>query len=368
MEFDRAMRPVRTRDAVDLASFTTLDVGGPARHYLEVDDEVALFEALGWSRTEGLPVTVLGGGSNVVIADAGVEGMVLRVGLGGIRVQRDGDATVLTAAAGEPWDGVVEQSLADGLAGLECLSGIPGSAGATPIQNVGAYGQEIADVIDSVRVVDRSTLEVSVRRPGDLSFGYRTSLLREAPDRFVVLDVSFRLTRGGDAVVRYPELRRVLEVNGSDPSPVQVREAVLELRRSKSMVIEPDDPNRRSVGSFFINPVLEPPAAAELERRAEELGEGRAVPLFSTESGAVKASAAWLIEHSGFARGHRRGAVGLSTRHCLAVVNRGGATAHEIIAFARDIRRAVRDRFGILLQPEPVFLGFGCPNPLDQPL
>ncbi len=366
MEFDRAMRPVKTRDAVDLASLTTLEVGGPARHYLEVDDEGALLEALGWSRTEGLPVTVLGGGSNVVIADAGVEGLVLRVGLGGIRVQRDGDAALLTAAAGEPWDGVVAHSLADGLAGLECLSGIPGSAGATPIQNVGAYGQEIADVIDSVRVVDRSTLEVSILSPGDLGFDYRTSRLRETPDRFVVLDVSFRLTRGGDAVVRYPELRRALEVHAAAPSPAQVREAVLELRRSKSMVIEPDDPNRRSVGSFFVNPVIEPWAGAELERRVEGLGEGRAVPMYATEPGRVKVSAAWLIEHSGFARGHGRGAVGLSTRHCLALVNRGGATAREIIAFARDIRRAVRDRFGILLQPEPVFLGFDRSNPLDE--
>lgn len=351
---------------VDLGPHTTLEVGGPAGSFLEVADESSLCEALRWARSSVTPVIVIAGGSNVVVADHGVDGLVLRIGLRGFEIRDNGESALLTVAAGEPWDEVVEGSLRENLAGLECLSGIPGTAGATPIQNVGAYGTEVADVMDSVRLIDRSTLEVTVLGPGDLEFGYRTSRLRKDPDRSVVLDVTFRLVRGGRGTVRYPELRRRLEVTTAVPSPDRIREAVIELRRSKSMVIEPGDPNRRSVGSFFINPVLEAPAAAELERRVAALGVGRAVPLFPAAAGRVKTSAGWLIEHAGFGRGHLQGAVGLSSRHCLALVNRGGATAREIIAFARDIRRAVQDRFGILLEPEPVFLGFETTNPLDE--
>ena len=360
-----ASAPHALRHQVDLAPYTTMEVGGKASRYLVVEDEGRLSEALRWSRDQRLPVSVLGGGSNVVIADDGVQGLVLRVALRGFHLRRDGDAVLLTLAAGEPWDEAVERSVAEGLAGLECLSGIPGTAGATPIQNVGAYGREIADVVAAVRVLDRSSLTNSVLTPEGLAFDYRSSRLRNAPERFVVLDVTLRLVRGGTGEVHYPELRRALEVSTADPSPARVREAVLELRRSKSMVIDPADPNRRSVGSFFINPVIEPQAAAELERRAAALGVGRAVPLFPAGEGRVKVSAAWLIEHSGFSKGFTSGAVGLSNRHCLALVNRGGATAREIIDFAKGIRRAVQDRFGILLQPEPVFMGFERSNPLD---
>lgn len=351
---------------VELAPYTTLAIGGPAGQFLDLRDEASLLEALRWATAQRMPVTVLGGGSNVVVADRGVRGLVIRVGLRGFDVESSGETALLTVGAGEPWDEVVERSLELGLVGLECLSGIPGTAGATPIQNVGAYGREISDVLEAVRVLDRTTLEAVALRPAELAFGYRTSRLRETPDRFVVLGVTFRLRHGEIAEVAYPELRHVLGGGWHDPTPARVREAVLELRRSKSMVIDPADPNRRSVGSFFINPVLEPAAAAELERRVADRGVGRPVPLYPGPSGGVKTSAAWLIEHSGFPMGFRWGRVGLSSRHCLALVNRGGATARELVELAREIRRAVADRFGIVLQPEPVFLGFDTPHPLDE--
>jgi UDP-N-acetylmuramate dehydrogenase len=270
----------------------------------------------------------------------------------------------VTAAAGEPWDGVVARCVAEGWAGLECLSGIPGTAGATPIQNVGAYGQDVAQTVESVRVLDRRTLEATSLAAPNLGFGYRRSALREQPDRFVVLAVSFRLRIADTARVAYPELERLLAVGRQPPTLAAVREAVLELRRGKSMVLDADDPNRRSAGSFFVNPVLSPAELAAVRKRASAAGIADEVPTFAADGECLKIPAAWLIERAGFAKGHARGRVGISTRHSLALVNRGGATADELLALARDIAARVEQRFGIRLQPEPVFLGFPHADPL----
>jgi UDP-N-acetylmuramate dehydrogenase len=297
----------------------------------------------------------------------------------GVGSERRGDRDELwTVAAGEPWDPLVERAVAAGLAGIECLSGIPGTAGATPIQNVGAYGQEVSEVVESVRVLDRASLEERELAPEECAFGYRDSRFRREPERFAVLAATFRLARGGEPALRYPELARsVAAAGGERPSLEAVRRTVLALRRSKSMVIEPGDENRRSVGSFFVNPVLPAAEAEAVAERAVAAGAARdpsEVPSFAAgpvpagsagPAGLVKLSAGWLIEHAGFPKGTRRGAVGISSRHALALVHHGGGSTADLLRLAREVRRAVQDRFGVTLQPEPVFLGFGEKDPLS---
>ncbi len=355
------------RRSVPLAPLTTLELGGPAAALADVASTAQLRDVLRWAQRERLPATVMGGGSNLVVADQGFPGLVVRPRLRGLELDHDGDAALLRAAAGEPWDDVVAAAVEKGFAGLECLSGIPGLTGATPVQNVGAYGQEVADTVAAVRVLDRLDLEERTLSPEECRFGYRDSRLRRDPDRFVVLEVSFRLRAGGAPTLRYAELARSLAPHTATPELAAVREAVLELRRGKSMVLAPDDPNRRSVGSFFVNPVVTPGRADEAARRAVaagELSEAADLPRFAAETGRVKLSAAWLVEHAGFPRGLRRGPVGLSSRHALALVHHGGGSTAELLALAADIRAAVRRRFGVLLRPEPVFLGFTAGDPL----
>jgi UDP-N-acetylmuramate dehydrogenase len=365
-----AAAPPALRSHVPLASLTTLGLGGPARWLAEAERPEDVVAALRWAAAEGVTVTILGGGSNVVVADAGVDGLVVRLGLRGVERRPDDDAVLVTAAAGEPWDRLVETTVEEGLAGLECLSGIPGTAGASPIQNVGAYGQEVSDVLDSVRVVDREALEERTLTPSECAMGYRDSRFRRHPGRFVVLAVTFRLVRGGEPALRYPELARVVAAGGREPDLRRVRETVLALRRSKSMVLEPEDENRQSVGSFFVNPVLPAAEAARVAERAAALGvvgDPSEVPRFSTgTAGETKLSAGWLIEAAGFAKGERRGPVGLSSRHALALVHHGGGTTARLLALAREIRGRVEERFGVRLRPEPIFLGFGDDDPLGE--
>ncbi len=356
--------PKGLRNNVPMAPLTTLELGGPASCVVEAESEPSVVDSLRWAAGRGLPVTVLGAGSNVVVADSGLDGLVLRIGLRGVRVVRGADTVLVTAAAGEPWDELVARCVAEGWAGLECLSGIPGTAGATPIQNVGAYGQEVAQTIERVRTVDRSSLGETELGPGELGFGYRRSALRDEPDRFVVLAVSFRLRVNGAALVAYPELERALGARRHPPSLAAVREAVLGLRRGKSMVLEPADPNRRSAGSFFVNPVLSQAELCSLRERAVAAGIGEEVPSFAAGDDRCKIPAAWLIERAGFSRGHVSGGVGISTRHSLALINRGGGSAAELVALARRIRERVDELFGVRLRPEPVFLGFPEGNPL----
>jgi UDP-N-acetylmuramate dehydrogenase len=340
------------RRNVPLAPLTTMNVGGAADYFVHAQDEAALAAALAWSSARGAPVTILGGGSNVIVSDRGVRGLVIRVQLLGVQTKPAGEQVALQVGAGEILDDLVARAVGSGWAGIECLSGVPGSVGATPIQNVGAYGQEIGDVITGVTVMDRSNGQVARLNRAACAFGYRSSAFkREMRDRFVVLRVEMALRAGGAASVTYADLAKRI---GSDaPSLSAVREAVLELRRQKSMLLSPTDPNRRSAGSFFTNPVVGVDTADEIERVA-----GGPMPRFAAGEARVKLSAGWLIEHAGFSKGMRVGNVGLSTKHALALINCGGASAAEVVDFARRVRDEVNARFGVVLDAEPVLVGF----------
>lgn len=349
---------VVTADA-PLAPLTTLRLGGPARRLVTADAEEAVVAAVRECDAAGEPVLLLAGGSNVVIADAGFGGTVVRIATRGIVRADAGDRSFVTVAAGEPWDALVATLVADGLAGVECLAGIPGSTGATPIQNVGAYGQEVAGVIASVRVLDRATGAIEDLGPQACGFRYRTSAFKGS-DRHVVLAVTFDLPRSRTSgPLRYAELARELGVEPGARVPLeQARDAVLALRRGKGMVLDERDHDTWSAGSFFTNPILAPDAFDDLVRIAAlTLADGARPPRFPESDGRVKTSAAWLIERAGFRKGESRGRVGLSAKHALALTNRGGATTAELVAFAREIAARVRERFGVELRPEPVLVG-----------
>lgn len=340
-----------------LHSLCTLSVGGPAEFYWPARSESEIVEALAWAEARNLRVRILGGGSNVVIADAGVPGLVLHVQSQGVRAEpspaKPGGFDV-TAKAGEDWDGFVSLTTENGWAGLECLSGIPGKVGATPIQNVGAYGQQVSDTLVSVRAFDRTKHQAVDLSAEACSFAYRDSAFKSKwPDRFVVLEVTFRLVSGPALPARYAELERSLAQAGNAPTPATVREIVLGLRRKKSMVIEQGSPNGRSCGSFFVNPIVPLAALEALKNQFPD----RAVPHWNEGSEQVKLSAAWLIERSGFSKGEPKGPVGLSTNHALALVCRDRAKATDVVAFAQEVRNTVRRRTGVTLTPEPNFWG-----------
>jgi UDP-N-acetylmuramate dehydrogenase len=350
------------REGVPLGPLTTMGVGGLARWLAEAERDADVGEALALAAARGTPLFVLGGGSNLLVADRGLDALVLCVQLRGIQVERAGEQVLLRAAAGEPWDALVARAAAEGWAGIECLSGIPGNVGATPIQNVGAYGQEVAEAIVEVRAIDRATGAAFAFNRARCGFGYRDSVFkRQDRDRYVITAVTFALRPGGPSAVRYPELRRALGDSSTAPPLSEVREAVLALRRSKSMVLDPGDENSRSAGSFFMNPTLTAEAFAAARARIEAaggLGPGEALPAYPAGGGRMKLAAGWLIERAGFAKGTRHGRAGISTRHALALVNRGGATAGEILELAGRVRRGVLERFGVALAPEPDLVGF----------
>ena len=352
-------RPRGLRERVPLAPLTTIGIGGPARWFVEATTAQEVEEALSWAAGEGLSTFVLGGGSNLLIADEGFAGLVLRVALRGVEEELAGDAVLLRAAAGEPWDPLVARAVAAGLGGFECLSGIPGSAGATPIQNVGAYGQEVAETVVSVEALSRADRGRRTFTREECGFAYRDSVWkREERDRWVILAVTFRLQRGAPPALRYAELVRHLEAAGGEVDLARVREAVVALRRRKAMVLDPDDPDTRSDGSFFMNPVVEAAALdGVLERIAARGIAAESAPRYPVGE-ATKLSAGWLIEQAGFRKGHRHGNVGISSKHALAIVNRGGGTAREVVELVREIRARVEDAFGVLLVPEPNFIGF----------
>ena len=351
--------PAALQENVLLASHTTIGLGGPARFFFSAPGVEEIRQALAWARDEGLPVHILGGGSNTVFADEGYPGLVLHVALRGVEFHEAGAWVEVTAAAGEVWDDLVRTCVERGLGGIECLSGIPGQVGATPVQNVGAYGQEVAETIVSLVALDRRTLrEVRFSGP-ECGFGYRRSRFKEEDrGRYVIASVTYRLSAEGQPTVRYAELRRYLEertdlsaLGSGRPALQRVREAVLALRRSKSMLVEPADPHSRSAGSFFLNPTLTPDRARRLTERWQALGGKGDPPFFSVAEG-VRVPAAWPVEQAGFPRGHRRGNVGLSAHHALALVNYGGTT-EELLALAEEIREAVYARFGLWLEVEP---------------
>jgi UDP-N-acetylmuramate dehydrogenase len=351
---------VINREAVSLSELTTLRVGGPARRLIEAQTEEEVVEVVQTADADGEPLLVLGAGSNLLVADEGFPGTVLRVASRGMTIDsaESGDAARVSVAAGELWDEVVERAIADGLSGLECLSGIPGLTGATPIQNVGAYGQEVAQTITAVRVFDRETGVVKDLSPEQCGFGYRTSAFKRS-SRHIVLAVNFRLERTPAAQpIGYPELARALEAEpGSRPRLAAVRETVIALRRTKGMVLDPADPDSVSAGSFFLNPMLTGAEFKALERRISERFPDTAVPGWPGQDGAIKVSAAWLIAGAGFERGYRRGGAAISSKHTLALVNRGGASAGEVVALARELRDTVRSTFGVTLVPEPTLVG-----------
>jgi UDP-N-acetylmuramate dehydrogenase len=331
-----------------LAELTTLRLGGPAARLVEATSEAEVVAAV---REGDRPLLILAGGSNVVVADEGWPGTLLLIATRG--VERDGQR--LTVQAGEPWDPFVVRCVEDGLAGLECLSGIPGSTGATPIQNVGAYGQDVSETIASVRVLDRERDRIEDLPPQACGFAYRSSVFKRTPDRWVVLSVTFALEPSlHSRPVRYPELARAVGVEPGATAPLaDVREAVLTLRRDKGMVIDETDPDSVSAGSFFTNPVLDEAAFRSLRERA-----GPELPAFPQPDGTVKTSAAWLIEHAGFARGHGDPlTIAISSKHTLALTNRGAGTTSDLVALAREIAAGVREAFGVDLHPEPVFAG-----------
>lgn len=349
-----------------LAPHTTLELGGPARAFATARSEADLSELLGWAEAQTLPVLLLGGGSNVVIPDAGFPGLVLRLGARGLAFQPVGALVHVTAQAGELWDDVVAACVARGLAGLECLSGIPGLTGATPIQNVGAYGQDVAGTIVGVRILERGSRRIRDVAPSECAFGYRTSAFKQRLSDVIVQSVTFALSTDAPARPRYPELVAALAERPA-PSLEEIREGVLKLRRSKSMVLDAADPNRRSVGSFFTNPIVPTAFADELARRALADGlvaDAAQLPRFPAGPGLVKLAAAWLIERAGIARGLRCGAVGVSSRHSLALVHHGGGTTGELLALAREVRGAVEARFGVRLVPEPHIVGSHPDDPL----
>lgn len=349
---------------VPLAPRTTLGLGGPARFFVEVETHADLGSALGWAAQRDLPTFILGGGSNLVVGDGGFAGLVVQVRATGQAWTKSAGGQAVEVAAGEPWDAVVAESVRRDLVDLACLSGIPGHTGAAPVQNIGAYGHDVAEVIRRVQVLDRSTFEVSGLDGQACGFGYRDSLFKREPDRFVILSVTMELHHSADSPVRYAELATAL-ASVTKPSPTQIREVVLALRRKKSMVFDPDDENRRSAGSFFTNPIVDATVAQDLVTRAVTSGLAATpeqVPRFPTPDGRVKLAAGWLIERAGIAKGFRMGPVGISTRHALALVHHGGGTTADLLRLALHVRQVVRDRFGVTLTPEPVWLGVEWPG------
>lgn len=339
-----------------IAPLTSLGTGGSARYFVRAESDAEVVAALDWAEQAGHPVLLLGGGSNLVCSDSGFAGLVLLLaqrGRAALSGQRLPGRRHLRVAAGESWDAFVAACCAERLSGVECLSGIPGSVGATPIQNVGAYGQEVSETVDAVRCYDRAERRIVTLSNVECEFGYRSSRFKtQERDRFVVLSVDFVLQENGPAAVLYPELQHALGER-AEPSLDEVRAAVLRLRASKSMLLDRDDENGRSCGSFFVNVVLDAAELAALETRAAPL----VPPRFPQPDGRFKIPAAWLIQHAGFDKGHRRGPVGLSTKHTLCVVAHDGATSADVVAFARHLCAGVELRFGVRLEPEPTLIG-----------
>ncbi len=346
---------------VPLADYTTLGVGGPARFFAEITNECQLPNALEIACARSLPVFVLGGGSNLLVSDSGFPGLVLRIGLRGIFPLED-EGDIVSAAAGEEWDGFVRQCVAQKLGGVECLSGIPGTVGGTPVQNVGAYGQEVSEVVLSVRVLERETLSVQELSNAECGFSYRSSIFNSSHRGcYIVLRVTYALRPRSRTRLSYPDLQRYFGERKDPPSLSEVRDAVLRIRASKAMVINPGDPDTRSAGSFFKNPIVSEEVAVGIEEaacRMKNSSGAEALPRFAAPEGKVKLPAAWLIERAGYQRGFSRGRVGLSSKHTLALVNLGGASAREVLALMGEIQARVMESFGIELRPEPEFVGF----------
>jgi UDP-N-acetylmuramate dehydrogenase len=356
---------VHLLENIPLAPLTTLKIGGPAKYFVEAGSVGEVQEAVGFAHSRDLPLFILGGGSNLVVADFGWPGLVLKVSLFGIdqrgndqRASHDGDGKILfDVGAGESWDKFVSRAVMARCAGIECLSGIPGSVGGTPVQNVGAYGQEVGDTIASVQVLDLKDAQVRELCPEACEFGYRSSIFNTSErGRFIVLRVTYALTPEGYPHITYADLKRHFEGRETPPNLSETREAVRHIRALKGMLLIPGDPDCQSAGSFFKNPVLSEEQHEDLRKRAA--ARGLIVPSYPALETRKKVSAAWLVERSGFGKGFGFGRAGISTKHALAIVNRGGATAVDVLAVKEQIQHRVEEIWGVRLEPEPVMVGF----------
>jgi UDP-N-acetylmuramate dehydrogenase len=342
---------------VPLAPLTTLKVGGPAQYFVEAKTVAEVIEAVALGHSKNLPLFVLGGGSNLVISDAGWSGLVLRIAIPGMAERQEHGKIHFEVGAGEEWDNFVARAVARNCAGVECLSGIPGSVGGTPVQNVGAYGQEVADTIESVHALDLRENRERELSKDVCGFKYRTSIFNTTErGRFLILRVRYALQVGGTAHIAYADLKKHFFGWNEPPTLADTREAVRRIRASKGMLITPGDDNCRSAGSFFKNPVLSADSYEDLTKRAT--AKNLQVPSYPALDAQRKVSAAWLVEHSGFNRGYSAGRVGISSKHALAIVNRDQATASDVLALKDHIQQRVKDIWGIHLEPEPVFVGF----------
>ncbi len=350
--------------SIHLSEYTSIGLGGDAKYFISCATIDEIRSAFQFAESEKLAVQILGGGSNIVFPDDGFDGLIVKIDLKGIKREDDGDHAEVSANAGEVWDDLVKSCVRKNLAGAECLSGIPGSVGATPIQNVGAYGQEVKNTILAVKAIERKSLELVEFTSAECEFGYRKSRFKtNDKNKFVIVEVRYRFSKSGKPSVKYEELRDYIEskekeTGGRKPkdgetSLENVREAVLALRRKKSMVIDPNDPNSRSVGSFFVNPIL---TDVDYGNFMEKLNFNRIkrAPSYKSANG-IKISAAWLIENSGFNKGYKRDGVGISSNHALALVNYSG-TANELLSLASDIEKCVQEKFGIKLEREAVMV------------
>jgi UDP-N-acetylmuramate dehydrogenase len=351
---------MQVQENIPVAPLTTFRIGGPARFFVEAKTTADVEDSVRFARIRDVPLFVLGGGSNLVVADSGWPGLVLKIGISGIErrtgAAEDGRA-LFDVGAGESWDRFVSHAVMAHCAGVECLSGIPGNVGGTPVQNVGAYGQEVSNTIESVEVFDLKDNQVRELCNEACGFSYRSSIFNTTErGRFIILRVSYGLAPGGDPHLEYADLKRHFEGRETVPNLAETREAVRHIRARKGMLIVEGDPDCRSAGSFFKNPVLSEEQHEDLEKRAA--AKKLTIPSYPALEKSRKVSAAWLVEHSGFARGYGFGCAGISSKHALAIVNRGGATAAEILALKDQIQQRVEEIWGVRLETEPVMVGF----------
>ena len=341
-------------EQISLAPYTTFGIGGPARWFVEASTEDEVLEAVNFARQRNAPLFVLGGGSNLLVSDTGFPGIVLRIALRGVEQQEAGGTVAFSVAAGEDWDVFVSNAVSQNCAGIECLAGIPGTVGGTPVQNVGAYGQEVSETIRLVRALDLQRMQFANLSANDCGFAYRRSIFNSSErGRYIVTRVDYQLTSHSDALVSYVDLKRYFKEWTRKPTLSEVSIAVREIRRQKGMLIVPDDPDCRSAGSFFKNPVISAEHFAQIAANVD----GASVPSYPAADGHVKVPAAWLLDQAGFHKGYALGRAGISSRHTLALINRGGASADDIAALRDAIIAKVSERFAIRLEPEPVWVG-----------
>jgi UDP-N-acetylmuramate dehydrogenase len=346
------------QENIPLAPLTTFKVGGPARYFVEATSEDDVKVAVAQAAERRWPLFILGGGTNLVISDEGWPGLVLKIAINGITQPQELGGDVFQVGAGHVWDSFVAHAVRGNYAGIECLSGIPGTVGGTPIQNVGAYGQEVAETITSVHVLEIANGQTHELNNSHCGFAYRSSIFNTTQlGRYIVLRVTYRLARNSAAKVEYADLKKYFSGFSSSPSLQQLRDAVRAIRQAKAMLLVEGDDDCRSAGSFFKNPIVTTAEADRIEAHAYQIGPKESMPRYYSDDGLVKLSAAWLVEHAGIHKGYGHGSVGISRKHTLAIVNRGGATARDIIAFKNEIQRRVLDVWGITLHPEPVFVG-----------